>query len=81
MWGGMDEAFIDKGPNKLEEVPLPTTEPCPPISPPKDLRDVPKKKKKKKAKKKTKDKVLEQVMKLIWVIKPPKPTKQAHSRK
>ena len=79
--GGMDEAFINKGPNKLGEVLLPTTKSCPPISPPKDLRDVPKKKKKKKAKKKIKDKVFEQVMKLIWVIKPPNPSKQVHLRK
>ena len=57
--GGMDEASINKGPNKLEKVPLLTTKPCPLKLPPKDPKDVPKKKKNKKAKKKIKDKVLE----------------------
>ena len=75
--GQVDEVSIKKSLNENEEVPFTTSKSCPPKPPPKDSREVPKKKKKKKIK----DKVLQQVLKLIWVVKPPKPPKQANPRK
>ena len=50
--GGMNEASINKGPNKLKEVPLLTTKPCPPKPPPKDPKDVPKEEEKEESKEK-----------------------------